>query len=99
MTRLGGRITPIRCDCANQHSITCFEKLDVAAYFVHDANSFMSKRQVLSWTNGATHRVRVRGTNQSPGRFDNSIVWTSLGDRFLHESHLPYRFHHKGFHG
>ncbi len=93
-----GGVTPIRSDCADQYPITWFEKLDVAAYFVHDANSFMSKCQVLSWANRAIHRMRVRGTNQGPGRFDNGIVWTGLGDCFLHEPHLPYRFHHKGFH-
>src|SRR6202030_1877255 len=98
MTCLRGGITPIGCDRTNQHPITWFEKLDIAAYFVHDANSFMSKREVLSWANSATYRMRVRGTNQGPGRSDNGIIWTSVGDRFLHEAHLAYRFHHKCFH-
>src|SRR3984893_6112590 len=58
----------------------------------------MSKREVFSWANSATYRMRVRGTNQGPGRFDNGIIWTSVRDRFLHEPHLPYSFHYKCFH-
>ncbi len=98
MTCLRGGITPIWRDSSNQYPITCFEKFDVAANFVYDANSFMSKREVLSWANSTANRMRVRGTNQGPGRSDNSIIWTSVGDRFLHEAHLAYSFHHKCFH-
>src|SRR3989441_359838 len=103
-TRLGGvtslrsRIAPIRSDCANQDAITWLEELDVAANFMDGAHRFVSQGQVLARADGTAYRMGVRGTNEGFGRFDDRIVWTRLGNGFLHEAHLTDSFHDKSFH-
>ena len=78
--------------------IAWFEEPHVAAHFVHDAHRFMPKRQILSWANSTAHGMGVRGTDEGIGRLDDGIVWTRLGNGFLHEPHLADRFHYKRFH-
>src|SRR5260221_14304241 len=97
MARLRGGVTPIRSDRADQYPITWFEKLDVAAYFVHDANSFMSKCQVLSWANRAIHRMRVRGTNQGPVVLIMASSGPALGIAFSMNPTCPIDFITKAF--
>ncbi len=98
VTSLRSRIAPIRSDCANQDAITWLEELDVAANFMDGAHRFVSQGQVLSRADGTAYCMGVRGTNEGFGRFDDRIVWTWMGNGFLHEAHLTDSFHDKRFH-
>src|SRR5438876_386237 len=49
-------------------------------------------------SHGTAYCMGVRGTNKGLGRFDDRIVWTWMGNGFLHEAHLTDSFHDKSFH-
>src|SRR5260370_1705655 len=40
----------------------------------------------------------IRGTNEGFGRLDDCVVWTRMGNGFLHEPHLTDSLHDKSFH-
>src|SRR5712691_1318409 len=63
-----------------------------------DAHRFVSQGQVLSRADGTAYGMGVRGTNEGFGRFDDRIVWTWMGNGFLHEAYLTDSFHYKSFH-
>src|SRR6202008_2342650 len=98
VTSLRSRIAPIRGDCANHDAIPRLEELDVAADFVDNAYRFVSQGQILPRANGTAYGMGVRGTNEGRSRFDDRVVWTRLGNGFLHETYLTDRFHNKSFH-
>src|SRR5260370_40989647 len=65
---------------------------------MYDTHRFVSQGQVLSRADGTAYCMGVRGTNEGSGRSDNRVVWTWMGNGFLHEAHLTDSFHYKSFH-
>jgi len=65
---------------------------------VNDSNRLVPESEILPWSDGAVHRMRIGSADKRHRRLDDRIGRAGFRNGFFHESDTVDRVHHEGLH-